>query len=68
VPNYGAELKNRDWNDDRVIRSKGIGAGLLDRDCLAKELEWRNYDADAIGKILGGNLLRVLRTVLPKSS
>ncbi|MSP37316.1 MAG: hypothetical protein EXR70_02330 [Deltaproteobacteria bacterium] len=64
VPTYAAELKKRDWNDDRVVRREGIGAGLLDRENLAAEFSRRNYSDDAFGKILGGNLLRVLRKVL----
>jgi hypothetical protein len=32
---------------------------------LAAELKRRNYPAVAIGKILGGNSLRILRQVLP---
>ena len=66
VPTYAAELRKRDWNDDRVHRRAGIGANLLAEDNLAAELKRRNYPEEAIGKILGGNLLRVLRQVLPK--
>lgn len=66
VPNYNKELQNRDWNDDRSYRRPGIGAGLLNPENLPAELKRRGYsDADA-GKILGGNILRVLRAVLPK--
>jgi membrane dipeptidase len=64
VPTYAAELKNRDWRDDRVVRRNGIGVKLLDRDNLAAEFKRRNYSDEAIGKILGGNLLRVFRSVL----
>ena len=60
VPTYAAELKNRDWHDDRVQRRNGIGVKLLDRDNLAGEFRRRRYSDEAIGKILGGNLLRVL--------
>jgi membrane dipeptidase len=67
LPSYAAELKQRDWNDDRVIRRKGIGARLLDGDNLPAELARRNYSEEAIGKILGGNLLRVMRQVLPQN-
>jgi hypothetical protein len=67
VPTYAAELKKRDWSDDRVYRRGGIGAKLLDQENLPAELRRRNYSEDAIGKILGGNLLRVLRTVLAKN-
>ena len=67
VPTYAAELKNRDWRDDRVYRREGIGASLLDRENLPAEFRRRNYSEDAIGKILGGNLLRLLRKVLAKS-
>jgi hypothetical protein len=31
------------------------------------ELRQRNYPEEAIGKILGGNLLGIMRQVLPKS-
>jgi len=64
VPNYAAELKNRDWSDDRVYRRGGIGAKLLDRDNLPAAFARRGYSSAAIGKILGGNLLRVMRAVL----
>ena len=64
LPSYAAELKQRDWSDDRVVRRGGIGAKLLDRDNLAAELSRRNYADEAIGKILGGNMKRVLRSVL----
>jgi membrane dipeptidase len=67
VPTYAAELKNRDWRDDRVYRRSGIGASLLDRKNLPAEFSRRNYSEDAIGKILGGNLLRVLRNVLAQN-
>jgi hypothetical protein len=29
VPTYSAELRNRDWSDERVYRRAGIGANLL---------------------------------------
>ena len=64
LPSYAAELKKRDWSDDRVVRRNGIGAKLLDRDNLAAEFRRRNYSDEAIGKILGGNMMRVLRSVL----
>jgi membrane dipeptidase len=67
VPTYAAELKKRDWSDDRVYRRSGIGASLLDRENLPAEFSRRNYSEDAIAKILGGNLLRVLRNVLAKN-
>jgi membrane dipeptidase len=67
VPSYASELSKRDWRDDRVIRRNGIGAKLLDSDNLAAELTRRNYSEDAIGKILGGNLLRVMRQLLPQN-
>jgi len=66
LPSYAAELKKRDWADDRVIRRNGIGAKLLDRDNLAAEFKRRNYSDEAVGKILGGNLLRVIGAVLPR--
>lgn len=67
VPTYAAELKKRDWSNDRVYRRNGIGAKLLDRENLAAEFRRRSYSEEAIGKILGGNLLRVMRAVLPKA-
>jgi membrane dipeptidase len=68
VPTYAAELRKRDWSDDRTYRRAGIGANLLDGQNLATELKRRNYPEAAIGKILGGNLLRIMRQVLPQSS
>jgi membrane dipeptidase len=68
VPTYAAELLKRDWSDDRVYRRAGIGANLLDGQNLAAELKGRNYPEAAIGKILGGNLLWLMRQVLPQSS
>jgi hypothetical protein len=65
VPSYAAELGKRDWSDDRVYRRAGIGANLLAGENLAAELKRRNYPEDAVNKILGGNLMRVLRQVLP---
>ena len=67
VPTYAAELKKRDWRNDRVYRRGGIGAKLLDQENLAAALARRSYSEEAIGKILGGNLLGVLRAVLPKA-
>ncbi len=66
VPSYAAELKKRDWNDDRVCRRAGIGASLLAPENLPTELERRRYSDTAINKILGGNVLRVLRQALPQ--
>ena len=65
LPSFAAEFSKRDWSDDRIYRRNGIGAKLLDRENLAAELTKRNYSDDAVQKILGGNLLRVLRSVLP---
>ena len=58
--------ENAFGRNHRVYRQAGIGANLLTRkpDGGAQA---RNYPAVAIGKILGGNLLRVIRQVLPKS-
>jgi membrane dipeptidase len=67
VPTYGAELKKRDWSDDGTYRREGIGTKLLDAENLSAELRRRDYSADAAGKILGGNLSRVFRAVLPGS-
>lgn len=65
LPSFAAEFSKRDWSDDRIYRRNGIGAKLLDRENLAAELTKRNYSDAAVQKILGGNLLRVLRNVLP---
>jgi hypothetical protein len=67
VPSYAAELRKRDWSDDRVFRRAGIGANLFAGENLAGEFKRRNYPEVAIGKILGRNLLRIMRQVLPKS-
>jgi len=64
LPSYAVELAKRDWSDDRVIRRAGIGAKLLDRNKLAVEFRRRDYSDEAIEKILGGNMIRVLRAVL----
>ena len=50
------------WSE--IYRRDGIGAKLLDRENLAGELTGRNYSAESIGKILAGNKMRVLGTVL----
>lgn len=65
LPSFAAEFSKRDWSDDRIYRRNGIGAKLLDRENLAAELLKRKYSDEAVRKILGGNLLRVLRNVLP---
>ena len=67
LPSFAAEFSKRDWSDDRIYRRNGIGAKLLDRENLAAELTKRNYSDEAVQKILGGNLLRVLRNVLPNN-
>ena len=65
LPSFAAEFSKRDWSDDRIYRRNGIGVKLVDRENLAAELTKRNYSDAAVQKILGGNLLRVLRNVLP---
>ncbi len=52
------------WSEDRIYRRDGIGAKLLDRENLHVELSGRNYSDESIGKILGGNMMRVLGKVL----
>jgi hypothetical protein len=47
---------------------RGIGAKLLDRKNLAAELSGQNYSDKSTGKILGGNMMRVLRKVVRWSS
>ena len=64
LPSFAAEFDKRDWSEDRIYRRDGIGAKLLDGENLGAELAARNYSAENIGKILGGNMTRVLRTVL----
>ena len=64
LPSFAAEFAKRDWSEDRIYRRDGIGAKLLDRENLAAELFGRNYSPEDIGKILGGNMMRVLRIVL----
>jgi membrane dipeptidase len=64
LPSFAAEFEKRDWSEDRVYRRDGIGAKLLDRENLTAELRERNYSAESIDKILGGNMLRVLKSVL----
>lgn len=59
------ELEERDWSEDKVFRRSGIGAQLLDPENLAAELKKREYSDEAINGILGGNMMRVLRAVLP---
>jgi hypothetical protein len=62
---YAAELRERDWSDDRVSKRAGIGANLLAGKNLPAELKRRNYPEVVIGKILGGNLLGIICQVLP---
>jgi hypothetical protein len=64
LPSFAAEFAKRDWSEDRIYRRDGIGAKLLDRENLAAELSGRNYAGESIGKILGGNMMRVLSKVL----
>jgi hypothetical protein len=64
LPSFAAEFAKRDWSEDRIYRRDGIGAKLLDREKLAAELGGRNYSNENIGKILGGNMMRVLRSVI----
>jgi microsomal dipeptidase-like Zn-dependent dipeptidase len=58
-----AEFEKRDWSEDRIYRRDGIGAKLLDKVNLAAELTGRNYSDESMGKILGANMMRVLRKV-----
>ena len=64
LPSFAAEFAKRDWSEDRIYRRDGIGVKLLDRGNLSAELSGRNYSDESIGKILGGNMMRVLRSVL----
>ena len=50
--------------DDRFYRRDGIDAKSLDRKNLAPELSRRKYSAESIGKIVGGNMMRALRSEL----
>jgi len=63
-----AEFTRRDWSEDRIYRRDGIGAKLLDRENLAAEITGRNYSDESIGKILGGNMMRVLGKCFARSS
>jgi membrane dipeptidase len=67
LPSFAAEFNKRDWSDDRVYRREGIGAKLLDREQLAAEMTRRNYTHETVQKILGGNLMRVLKLTLPQN-
>ncbi len=64
MPSFAAEFEKRDWSEDRIYRRDGIGAKLLARENLAAELSGRNYSEESMGKILGGNMMRVLGRVL----
>jgi microsomal dipeptidase-like Zn-dependent dipeptidase len=64
LPSFAAEFAKGDWSEDRIYRRDGIGAKLLGRENLAAELTGRNYSDESIGKILGGNMMRVIRSVL----
>ncbi len=64
LPSFAAEFEKRDWSEDRIYRRDNIGAKLLDRANLQTELAGRNYSAESIGKILGGNMMQVLGRVL----
>jgi len=64
LPPFAAELEKRDWSEDRIYRRDGIDAKLLARENLAAELSGRNYSNEGIGRRLGGNMMRVLRSVL----
>ncbi|HEY7558012.1 MAG TPA: membrane dipeptidase [Candidatus Binatia bacterium] len=67
LPSFAAEFHKRDWSDDRIYRRNGIGAKLLDHENLAAEMTRRNFSPETVQKTLGGNLMRVLRTVLPNN-
>ena len=58
-----AELRNRDWSDERVYRRAGIGAT-----CSvvkpAGEAQAAKLSESNDQQILSGNLLRILRQVL----
>ena len=64
LPSFAAEFAKRDWCEDRIYRRDGIGAKLLDRENLQSEVRGRNYSDESIGKILRGNMMRVLRKLL----
>ena len=64
LPSFAAEFTKRNWSDDLIYRRNGIGAKLLDRGNLHAELRGRNYSEQDVGKILGGNMMRVLRMIL----
>jgi membrane dipeptidase len=64
LPSFAAEFEKRDWSEDRIYRRDGIGVKLIDKENLAAELTGRNYSDESIGRILGANMMRVLREVL----
>ena len=70
LPGYGSEAgaaKRKFGSDYRIYRLEGsLGPRLLYPDNLRVELRKRNYDEHSIAAILGGNLIRVLSTVLPE--
>jgi len=67
VPTYAAELRKPDWSDERVLPARRHRCQLASWENLAADVKRRNYPEATIGKILGGNLLRIMRQVLPKS-
>jgi membrane dipeptidase len=66
LPVFNHEYKTRDWTDDRVYRLEGeLGPKLLYPDNLTREMQSRNFSQSDIDKVLGGNLVRVFKQVLP---
>jgi len=66
VRSYAAVLRKRNWIDGRVYWRVGIGAKCSVRRTSRAKLKRRDYSEEAIGKILRGNLQRILRWVLPQ--
>jgi hypothetical protein len=64
LSSFAAEFEKHDRREDRIYRRDNISANLLDREKLTAELAGRNYSDETIGKILGGNMIRVLGKVL----
>jgi hypothetical protein len=61
VRSYAAVLRKRNWIDGRVYWRAGIGAKCSVRRTSRAKLKRRDYPEEAIGKILRGNLQRILR-------
>jgi hypothetical protein len=59
--------KRMHLEETTVFTARLVSAPTCSRGSRMAALKQEMYPAVAIGKILGGNLLRVIRQVLPKS-